>query len=192
MIKHPLIISIVISSLLFLPIWIDKQIAPWLPGSTAWGNFAGGPLTEDEAKELAYRFVPRLAELDFTVVITKRDTPNAFFAWDSGEWGGKPQAVIVLMGLQDFPRQTQLLIFLHELAHANQLLNTGFEDDIKATEWEADVQGVKWACELGVDSQWVPYFWVWLYQVAGYEGDASHPKAYERISLEKMCPGGQA
>lgn len=175
-------------SLVTLPTWIDKQLAPWLPG-LAWGeNFAGAPLTEDEAKALAYQFVPELAKVDFTVVIAKSDEPNAYFAWDEGMWTEQPSAVIILRGLQDFPRQTQLLIFLHELAHANQWINTGFESDTRATEWEADVRGTRWACEIGVDSRWVAYFWVWLYQNHGYEGDGNHPMAYERISLENTCP----
>ena len=169
------------------PVWIDKLLAPWLPRAEA-SNFAGAPLTEDEAKALAYRFVPGLAGLDFTVVITTSGSPNAMFSWGNGDWSGVPSALILLRGLQDFPRQTQVLIFLHELAHANQLLNVGFESDIVKTEWEADVQGVRWACELGIDSGWVPYFWVWLYQNTGYDGDESHPPAAQRASLNTTCP----
>lgn len=173
-------------SLLTPPVWIEKALTPWLP--QAWGNFAGQPLTEQEAYELALRLVPGLTQVDFAVVITSGPNPNAFFAWDAGMFSEKVQAVIVMTGLKEFPRQTQLLIFLHELAHANQWLNVGFESELKQTEWEADVQGVKWACQLGIDSRWAAYFWVWLYQEHGYEGDSNHPMAYERISLENTCP----
>lgn len=184
--RHLLIALCVSLLTLVPPTWIDKQLAPWLPRAEA--SFAGQPLTEDEAKALAYQLVPGLAKVDFTIIITTSDDPNAYFAWDDGMLAEKPSAVIVLRGLQGFPRQTQLLVFLHELDHANQWLNAGFESRIIDTEWEADVQGVKWACELGQDSRWVPYFWVWLWHNQGYSGDSNHPLASQRISLENMCP----
>ena len=169
---------------LTLPVWIDKQMAPWLPGSYAWGwhemIVATGP-ANGYFRMLAVQALG--PEVGNALII--REIPGAVDgdvnAYAGGSWDGR--YFVTLENLQWLPLDSQAIIFLHEVGHINQYLS-GTRAGLSGTEEEVDAEAfaARWACRSNNDVAADRVFWQAVTAFTSYLGyDHYHPAPIARV-----------
>lgn len=160
------------------PVWVDKLLAPWLPGSTAWGQgffvILPGESGNGYFMDLARRIFGEAA-----AGLTIREIPGKPDENRNAQYIPGYQ-IISLINLSDLPMPTQAIILLHELGHLDQEL-TGqlFEMTRTELELEADLFAARWACRLGIDIDWERDFWSAALTPDGWVG--FHPAPVYRV-----------